>query len=105
MRGAACLAALGVAKMCIRDRAWKDHLRTLDEGDILLHKFSPTGFYSSAVKNPFLMSLVARSDRQIAYSKVEAGDHSVPVSYTHLYMAAALSQRVTGEKVDVEDVD
>jgi len=53
-------------------QGWKDHL-----GDILLHKFSPTGFYSSAVKNPFLMSLVARSHRQIPYSKVEAGDHTV----------------------------
>jgi NAD(P)H-dependent flavin oxidoreductase YrpB (nitropropane dioxygenase family) len=31
---------------------WKDHLRTLEPGDVLLHKFSPTGFYSSAVKNP-----------------------------------------------------
>ncbi len=30
---------------------WKDRLRTLDEGDILLHRFSPTGFYSSAVRN------------------------------------------------------
>jgi len=58
-------------------QAWKDHLRDLNPGDILLHKFSPTGFYSSAVKNPFLMSLVARSERQIPYSKVEAGDHTV----------------------------
>lgn len=58
-------------------QAWKDHLRTLEPGDVLLHKFSPTGFYSSAVKNLFLMSLVARSERQIPYSKVEAGDHTV----------------------------
>ena len=41
---------------------------TLDEGDVLLHRFSPTGFYSSAVRNPFLRSLEARSDRQIAYT-------------------------------------
>ncbi|MDE1915552.1 MAG: nitronate monooxygenase [Sphingomonadales bacterium] len=57
--------------------AWKDHLRTLEPGDVLLHKFSPTGFYSSAVKNPFLLDLEARSQRQIPYSKVEAGDHTV----------------------------
>jgi NAD(P)H-dependent flavin oxidoreductase YrpB (nitropropane dioxygenase family) len=56
---------------------WKDHLRTLEPGDVLLHKFSPTGFYSSAVKNPFLLDLEARSQRQIPYSKVEAGDHTV----------------------------
>lgn len=57
-------------------QSWKDHLRTLDEGDILLHRFSPTGFYSSAVRNPFLRNLEARSQRQIPYSKVEAGEHT-----------------------------
>ncbi len=55
---------------------WKDRLRTLDEGDVLLHKFSPTGFYSSAVKNDFLWDLIHRSERQIPYSKVEAGEHT-----------------------------
>ncbi len=54
---------------------WKDRLRELKEGDILLHKFSPTGFYSSAVRNRFLRGLEARSERQIAYSKESAGDH------------------------------
>lgn len=54
---------------------WKDRLRGLKDGDILLHKFSPTGFYSSAVRNHFLRELEARSDRQIAYSKDAAGDH------------------------------
>ena len=33
---------------------WKARLMTLEEGDVLLHRFSPTGFYSSAVRNPFL---------------------------------------------------
>ncbi len=56
---------------------WKDALRELDPGDVLLHRFSPTGFYSSAVRNPFLRNLEARSERQIPYSKVEAGEHTV----------------------------
>ncbi|MDT0575516.1 nitronate monooxygenase [Croceicoccus sp. F390] len=56
---------------------WKDALRTLEPGDILLHKFSPTGFYSSAVLNSFLRNLQARSERQIPYSRVEAGEHTV----------------------------
>ncbi|WP_338445259.1 nitronate monooxygenase [Pelagerythrobacter marensis] len=56
---------------------WKDMLRTIEPGDVLLHKFSPTGFYSSAVKNPFLWDLIHRSERQIPYSKVEAGEHTV----------------------------
>lgn len=55
---------------------WKDKLRTLEEGDVLLHKFSPTGFYSSAVKNDFLYDLIYRSERQIPFSKVEAGEHT-----------------------------
>jgi NAD(P)H-dependent flavin oxidoreductase YrpB (nitropropane dioxygenase family) len=55
---------------------WKARLMTLEEGDVLLHRFSPTGFYSSAVRNPFLRSLEARSHRQIAFTKESLGDHS-----------------------------
>ncbi|MEA3041628.1 MAG: nitronate monooxygenase, partial [Sphingomonadales bacterium] len=55
---------------------WKQRLMTLDEGDILLHRFSPTGFYSSAVRNPFLRELEARSHRQIAFTKEQLGDHA-----------------------------
>ncbi len=58
-------------------QGWKDMLRTLEPGDVLLHRFSPTGFYSSAVRNPFLRSLEERSERQIPYSKVEDGEHTV----------------------------
>jgi NAD(P)H-dependent flavin oxidoreductase YrpB (nitropropane dioxygenase family) len=58
-------------------QGWKDALRELEPGDVLLHRFSPTGFYSSAVRTPFLRSLEARSERQIPYSKVEAGEHTV----------------------------
>ena len=55
--------------------AWKMRLGELDEGDILLHRFSPTGFYSSAVRNDFLRHLEHRSERQIAFSLEAAGDH------------------------------
>lgn len=55
---------------------WKEKLTKLEEGDILLHRFSPTGFYSSAVRNPFLKNLEARSERQIAFSLEQAGDHT-----------------------------
>ncbi|MXO85411.1 nitronate monooxygenase [Altererythrobacter aurantiacus] len=55
---------------------WKDELRNLDEGDILLHQFSPTGFYSSAVKNDFLYDLIHRSERQIPFIRHEDEDHS-----------------------------
>src|SRR5688500_5918591 len=55
---------------------WKSRLMPHDEGDILLHRFSPTGFYRSAVRNTFLRSLEGRSIRQIAFTKDSLGDHS-----------------------------
>ena len=58
-------------------QAWKDLLREVNPGEVLLHKFSPTGFYSSAIRNPFLRELEDRSERQIPYSRVEAGEHTV----------------------------
>jgi NAD(P)H-dependent flavin oxidoreductase YrpB (nitropropane dioxygenase family) len=57
--------------------AWRDKLRTLKPGDILLNKFSPTGFYSSAVINPFMHDLQERSERQVAFSVEPVGDHTV----------------------------
>lgn len=53
--------------------AWKKRLLTLKEGDISLNKFSPTGFYSSAVRNTFLRSLEGRHTRQIPYSLTPEG--------------------------------
>lgn len=47
--------------------AWKRRLLTLKKGDVFLNRFSPTGFYSSAVNNSFLQNLRARSERQIPY--------------------------------------
>lgn len=55
---------------------WKDELTKIKEGDVLLQRFSPTGFYSSAVRNPFLQSLEARSERQIPFSTEMAGEHT-----------------------------
>ena len=48
---------------------WKKRLLKLKKGDISLHKFSPTGFYSSAVNNNFLKELYERSERQVSYSR------------------------------------
>jgi len=52
--------------------AWKDRLLSLKEGDVFLNRFSPTGFYSSAVHNRFLQELAERNERQIPYSRVPA---------------------------------
>lgn len=60
---------------------WKRKLLNLADGDVYLNKFSPTGFYSSAVKNDFLNELHERSERQAAYSHDPVGEHdtSFPV--------------------------
>ena len=54
--------------------AWKKRLLTLKAGDVNLNKFSPTGFYSSAVRNPFLQELQERSARQVAYAVEPLGE-------------------------------
>jgi nitronate monooxygenase len=55
--------------------AWKQRLLTLKKGDVLLQPFSPTGFYSSAVRNEFLHELEERNERQVAYTSEPVGDH------------------------------
>jgi len=46
---------------------WKKKLMELKSGDILLQNFSPTGFFSSALKNSFIGELVGRTERQIDF--------------------------------------
>ncbi len=58
--------------------AWKRRLLTLNKGDIRLNRFSPTGFWSSAVTNSFLQELRERSERQVAYSSAPVGEHEWP---------------------------
>ncbi|MDE0799990.1 MAG: nitronate monooxygenase [Rhodospirillaceae bacterium] len=58
---------------------WKKRLLTLDPGDIMLNKFSPTGFYSSAVKNDFIEELAQRSGHQISYSPEPSEAHDTPL--------------------------
>jgi nitronate monooxygenase len=59
---------------------WKRKLLTLQDGDVLLHPFSPTGFYSSAVRNEYLRELEARNERQIAYTSAAVGEHDTELA-------------------------
>lgn len=61
-------------------RAWKEKLLSLKPGDICLNSFSPTGFYSSAVRNSFLRDLEERSQRQIPYTLEPQEEHATPLS-------------------------
>lgn len=54
-------------------QSWKDKLRTIKKGDVVLNRFSPTGFYSTAVRNKFMDELYGRLERQIDYA-TEARD-------------------------------
>ena len=54
---------------------WKRKLLTMKDGDVKLNRFSPTGFYSSAVRNDFIRELAEREHRQVAYTAEPIGDH------------------------------
>lgn len=53
---------------------WKKLMLSTKKGDVILQKFSPTGFYSSAIKNNFLSRLIERKNNEIPYSSVSTGE-------------------------------
>ena len=55
--------------------SWKRKLLSMKDGDVKLNRFSPTGFYSSAVRNDFIRELAEREHRQVAYTAEPIGDH------------------------------
>lgn len=60
--------------------AWKKRLVDLEPGDVHLQRFSPTGFYSSAVHNGFLEHLEHRSERQIPFTPEPVGAHETALN-------------------------
>jgi nitronate monooxygenase len=80
---------------------WKRRLLELLPGDVLLQRFSPTGFYSSAVRNRFVDELVERSDRQVAFRE-PPGDAEFDSLFAYgragsgVFMTAADRERVAG---------
>ncbi|MBL8669466.1 MAG: nitronate monooxygenase [Alphaproteobacteria bacterium] len=80
--------------------AWKQRLLNLKEGDVFLNRFSPTGFYSSAVNNPFIQDLRDRSERQIPYTTQAIGEHDTPLPIGArsrvVYVAAQDAERARG---------
>lgn len=57
---------------------WKKKLLELEKGDVFLNRFSPTGFYSSAVNNEFIKELRARNERQVPYAMEPTGFMTEP---------------------------
>lgn len=64
----------------IPDR-WKNELIKIKKGDVFLNKFSPTGFYSSAVNNDFIKELRGRNERQVPYNTEAAGYQTEPYPF------------------------
>ncbi len=58
-------------------QAWKRRLMELIRGDVLLQRFSPTGFYSSAVRNAFIRELEERNDREVAFADFPDADRGL----------------------------
>ncbi|PWJ40163.1 NAD(P)H-dependent flavin oxidoreductase [Sediminitomix flava] len=58
--------------------AFKQKLLNLQPEDITLNKFSPTGFYSSAIINDFLKEQFAMSDRQVEFKKEQDDEFEIP---------------------------
>ncbi len=75
--------------------AWKNLMLTLKKGDVILQKFSPTGFFSSAIKNTFLEKLIARKNGEIAFSEVQNEEFSHP-----LKISAAKTYYIKAEDVE-----
>jgi nitronate monooxygenase len=80
--------------------AWKQRLLTLKWGDVFLNRFSPTGFYSSAVNNGFVQDLRERSERQVPYGEAPDGEQRVSFRSDprkrEVYLTAADRQRADG---------
>ncbi|MBL8658618.1 MAG: nitronate monooxygenase [Rhodospirillales bacterium] len=78
--------------------AWKRRLLSLKPGDVYLNRFSPTGFYSSAVNNAFIHELTVRNERQVAYTREPVGEHTEGLAMgargRQVYLTPADSKRV-----------
>jgi NAD(P)H-dependent flavin oxidoreductase YrpB (nitropropane dioxygenase family) len=60
---------------------WKQKLLRLEPGDVSLNRWSPTGFYSSAVRNDFVKEIEERNARQVAFSIEPVGQHNTSFQF------------------------
>ena len=59
--------------------AWKKVMMQVKKGDVILQKFSPTGFFSSAIKNTFLERLIERKNGEVAFKNEADTEFSHPL--------------------------
>lgn len=66
--------------------AWKKVMMQVKKGDVILQKFSPTGFFSSAIKNTFLENLMRRKQGEVAFKNEPDDEFSHPLNMTESKM-------------------
>lgn len=64
--------------------AWKNLMLHLKKGDVILQKFSPTGFFSSAIKNSFLEKLIERKNGEIVFKTEADNEFSHPIALNNI---------------------
>ncbi len=82
--------------------AWKKLMLHLKKGDVILQRFSPTGFFSSAIKNTFLERLIERKDGEIAFSETQNEEFSQPlkISNTKTYFIKAEDMEKANRQIE-----
>lgn len=81
--------------------AWKKLMLNTKKGDVILQKFSPTGFFSSAIKNKFLGNLMRRKEAEIPCSPATNDEMSVALAVSpakNVYIKTEDMQKVEQQK-------
>ena len=64
--------------------AWKKLMLQVKKGDVILQRFSPTGFFSSAIKNTFLERLMERKDGEISFKTEADNEYNQPLKMSDI---------------------
>ena len=75
--------------------AWKKVMLNAKPGDVALQLFSPTGFYSSAIKNKFLLRLMERKEGEISFSREKNDEFDTELALSPVKAVYIKSQDLT----------
>ncbi len=64
--------------------AWKRVMLNTKSGDVVLQRFSPTGFYSSAIKNKFMTRLIERKEGEVEYRFEVQDEFDTPLGLSNV---------------------
>lgn len=64
--------------------AWKKVMLNTKPGDVALQLFSPTGFYSSAIRNKFLNRLFERKEGEISFKTERDEEYNTPLNLSNV---------------------